>query len=116
MRKTRPCAGRGVELDPAAERAHRLADDREAEPEAVGVALAAVEAVEDVALHLAADAGAGVLDLERHRVAGRATRGGRREPRVGVLRRVLAEVPQRLLEQVAVRLHREPVGALHRRP
>ena len=61
-----PSPGRRVELDAAAEAAHRLPHDREPEPEALGVAiLAAVEAVEDVPLRLGAHADAGVLDLDR---------------------------------------------------
>src|SRR5205814_7833535 len=103
--------GRGVELDAAAERPHGLPDDREAEAEAVGVALAAVEAVEDVALHLGLDPRPGVLHLDRDgvRAAVRAEHDGAARR---VLRRVLAEIAERLLEQVAVRLDRKPVGHL----
>ena len=78
----------------------------------MGVALAAVEAIEDMALDLGADARARVLHLDRDRVpvavCAKDDRAARR-----VLGGVLAEIAQRLLEQVAVRLDREAVRDLH---
>ena len=54
---------------------------------------------------------AGVLDLDVHACSRARTRGARREPRARVLRRVLAEVAQRLLEQVAVDARRRAPSA-----
>ena len=66
----RALAGRGVELDAPVEAAHGLPHDREAEPEALGVAvLTAVEAVEHVPLRVGRHADAGVLDLHAQSVA-----------------------------------------------
>ena len=65
----RALAGRGVELDPPAERPDGIPDDGETEPEALRVALSAVEAVEHVPLGLRRDAGTRVLYLERDRGA-----------------------------------------------
>src|SRR5262245_42555603 len=58
---------RRVDLDAAAEGAHRLADDREAEAEAVRVAAArTVEAVEDAFLLARRHPGAGVPNGDLH--------------------------------------------------
>jgi len=100
-------AGRGVELDPPVEAAHRLPHDREPEAEALRVAVpAAVEAVEDLPLRVRAHADAGVLDLDAHRRAYRIC-AQYDPPARRVFRGVLAEVAQRLLEQVAVHARRE---------
>ena len=73
----------------------------------MGVALAAVEPVEDVALHLRAHARPRVLHLHRDRApVAVGTEGDGAPP--GVLRGVLAEVAECLLEQVAVRVDGEP--------
>src|SRR5579862_9272999 len=109
----RPFARRRVELDASVERADRLTDDGEAETEALRVAVAsAIEAVEHVPLRLGAHADTGVLDLDADAAA---VRVGAQDDasRWRVLRRVLAEVPQRLLEQVAVDAGGETRLALH---
>src|SRR5207237_1421523 len=72
-------AGLRLELDLAAQGAHRLGDDGEAEPEATSVAaLAAVEAVEDPLLLGCRNAAPGVLDLDRD---GARWMGARTRPR-----------------------------------
>src|SRR5437762_10077292 len=91
----RACSGPGVELDLAAQRPHRLGDDRQAEAEAAAVpALASVEAIEDPVLLRRRNAAAGVLHLDDDGAARQLPRREDDPPFLRVLDGVRGEVRQ----------------------